>query len=74
MKFRMLFSAVECSINWVDFLVKLEVAVRKKPPARPDGSSILLTLKEKASKDGLTDEQITRLVQISTSKKYSTYI
>ncbi|CAB4007300.1 centromere I isoform X1, partial [Paramuricea clavata] len=54
----------------VDILEK-EDAVRKKPPVRGDGSSVLVILKDKANEEGLTEEQVTRLVQVGTSKKFT---
>ena len=55
------------------FFVELEEAVRKKPPALSDGGSLLVILKKRANQEGLTEDQITRLVQVATSKKYSEY-
>ncbi|XP_028413314.1 centromere protein I-like [Dendronephthya gigantea] len=54
----------------VDVLQK-EEAVRKKPPACNDGSSVLDILKSKAEQEGLTEEHITQLVKVSTSKKFT---
>jgi hypothetical protein len=53
------------------FFIELEEAVRKKPPVRSNGNSVLAVLKDKANQEGLTEQQITRLVQVATSKKYS---
>jgi hypothetical protein len=58
---------------WFKCFIKLEDPVRKKPPAQGDGISVLVILKDKANEEGLTEEQVTRLVQVGTSKKFSKY-
>ena len=61
----------DLTLNELVSILEKEEAVRKKPPALSDGGSLLVILKKRANQEGLTEEQITRLVQVATSKKYT---
>ncbi|XP_046852040.1 centromere protein I-like isoform X2 [Xenia sp. Carnegie-2017] len=47
-----------------------EEAIRRKPPALYNGTSVIVCLQEEACHNGLSDEQITRLLNICCSKKF----